>query len=37
MKQGFSLRVIAATLNAERVRTRSGKSWSFGTLARLVR
>jgi DNA invertase Pin-like site-specific DNA recombinase len=36
-QQGFSLRVIAATLNAERVRTRSGKSWSFGTLARLVR
>ena len=35
--QGTSLRAIAETLNAEGIPTRSGKPWSFGTVARLVR
>ena len=35
--EGCSLREIAATLNAEGIPTRSGKPWSFGTVARLVR
>jgi DNA invertase Pin-like site-specific DNA recombinase len=35
--QGCSLRVIAATLNAEGIPSRGGKGWSFGTVARLVR
>ncbi len=35
--QGCSLRVIAATLNAEAIPSRGGKGWSFGTVARLVR
>jgi DNA invertase Pin-like site-specific DNA recombinase len=35
--QGCSLRVIAATLNAEGIPSRGGKAWSFGTVARLVR
>ncbi len=36
-EEGKSLRLIAATLNAEGVPTRGGKAWSFGTVARLVR
>ncbi len=36
-EQGCSLRVIAATLNAEGIPSRGGKAWSFGTVARLVR
>lgn len=35
--EGLSLRAIAARLNAERIPTRGGKAWSFGTVARLVR
>jgi DNA invertase Pin-like site-specific DNA recombinase len=35
--EGCSLREIAATLNAEGIPTRGGKTWSFGTVARLVR
>jgi DNA invertase Pin-like site-specific DNA recombinase len=34
--QGCSLRVIAASLNAEGIPSRGGKAWSFGTVARLV-
>jgi DNA invertase Pin-like site-specific DNA recombinase len=36
-EQGCSLRLIAATLNAEGIPSRGGKVWSFGTVARLVR
>jgi hypothetical protein len=35
--QGYSLRLIAATLNSEGIPSRGGKAWSFGTVARLVR